>query len=106
MYVARFSYDVLPVHREQAIDFIQREIEAARKRKLKARLLVPLTRGRGGSALQFEVELGRLDEFEHFRERGIDSSEEKTGDWMRAFSEILTAPPHVELLRVADDVER
>jgi hypothetical protein len=100
MYIARFSYDVLPVNRQQAIEFIQREIEAARKKKLKARLLVPLTRGQGGAALQFEVELANLEQFDQFRERGIDSSEEKTGDWMRAFSEILTCPPHVELLRV------
>ena len=100
MYIARFSYDVLPVNRQQAIEFIQREIEAARKKKLKARMLVPLTRGQGGAALQFEVELANLEQFDQFRERGIDSSEEKTGDWMRAFSEILTCPPHVELLRV------
>ncbi len=100
MYIARFSYDVLPVNRQQAIDFIQREIEAARKKKLAARLLVPLTRGQGGAALQFEVELANLEQFDQFRERGIDSSEEKTGDWMRAFSAILTCPPHVELLRV------
>jgi len=25
----------------------------------------------------------------------------ETGDWMHAFSEILTAPPEVELLRLA-----
>lgn len=102
MYVARFSYDVLPVNRQQAIEFIQREIESARKKKLKARLLVPLTRGQGGAALQFEVELPSLDQFEQFRERGIGSGEEDTGEWMRAFSEVLTCPPHVELMRVED----
>ena len=106
MYIARFSYDVLPVNREQAMDFIRREIEAARKKKLRARLLVPLTRGAGGHALQFEVEIGSLDQFEQFRERGIDSSEEKTGDWMRAFSEILISPPHVELMRVEDGARK
>jgi hypothetical protein len=30
MYLARFSYDVLPVNRQRAIDFIRREVEAAR----------------------------------------------------------------------------
>ena len=29
MYLARFSYDVLPVNRQRAIDFIRREVEAA-----------------------------------------------------------------------------
>ena len=99
MYIARFSYSVLPVNRERAIEFIQREVEAAKRKKLEARLLIPLTRGAGGAALQFEVELPSLDEFERFRERGIDSDAE-TGDWMHAFSEILTAPPEVELLRI------
>jgi hypothetical protein len=99
MYIARFSYAVLPVNRQRAIDFIHREVEAAQRKQLSARLLVPLTRGHGGAALQFEVELTNLDQFDRFRERGIES-EEKTGDWMHAFSEILTAPPEVELLRV------
>lgn len=101
MYIARFSYDVLPVNRRKAIDFIRREIDAARRKKLNARLLVPLTRGQGGAALQFEVELTSLEQFEQFRERGIGSStKEETADWMHAFSEILACPPHVELLRV------
>ena len=99
MYIARFSYHVLPIDRQRAIDFIHREVEAAQRKKLDARLLVPLTRGHGGAALQFEVELPNLDQFEQFRERGIQSDEE-TGKWMHAFSEILTCPPEVELLRV------
>ena len=99
MYIARFSYDVLPVDRQKAIDFIRREVEAASRKKLKARLLVPLTRGNGGAALQFEVELANLDQFDQFRERGI-KSDAKTGKWMHAFSEILLAPPEVELLRI------
>lgn len=101
MYVARFSYSVLPMNRQHAIDFIQRELEAAKRKGFAARLLVPLTRGSGGAALQFEVELSSLDEFEQFRERGIDSDEE-TGKWMHAFSEILVSPPEVELLRIMD----
>src|SRR6185436_5475054 len=87
MYIARFSYDVLPVNRQRAMDFIHREVEAAQRKQLNARLLVPLTRGQGGAALQFEVELTNLEQFDQFRERGVASSEE-TGKWMHAFSEI------------------
>ena len=101
MYIARFSYDVQPINRQSAIDFIHREVEAARRNRLKARLLVPLTRGQGGAALQFEVELTSLDQLDQFRERGVGDDEE-TGRWMHAFSEILTSPPSVELLRVED----
>jgi hypothetical protein len=99
MYVARFSYSVLPVNRGRALEFIHREVEAAGRKQLRARLLVPLTRGQGGAALQFEVELANLDQFEQFRERGVESDEE-TGKWMHAFSEILLCPPEVELLRI------
>jgi len=96
MYLARFSYDVLPVKREQAMAFIRREAEAARQAGHTARLLVPLTRGQGGAALQFEVELTSLDQLEQLRQRGGD----KDRDWMHAFSEILLSPPGVEILRV------
>jgi hypothetical protein len=99
MYLVRFSYDVLPVNRERAVDLIRREVAAAREKGLVARLLVPLTRPPGGPALQFEVELTSLDEFETFRHRGVGSSQE-TGTWMQAFSEILVAPPAVDILRV------
>ena len=99
MYIARFSYDVLPVNRQRAVDFIRTEVDAAREKGLTARLLVPFTRGVGAHALQFEVELTSLDELDRFRQRGA-GSEEKTGDWMHAFSEILLAPPVVEILRV------
>jgi hypothetical protein len=100
MYLARFSYDVLPVNRQRALEFIRREVEAARGNGLNARLLVPLTRGHGdGAALQFEVELQQLDQLDQFRNRGIGSSQE-TGNWMHAFSEVLTAPPGVEILHV------
>jgi hypothetical protein len=105
MYIARFSYAVSPIDRQRAIDFIHRELEAAQRNRLNARLLVPLTRGKGGAALQFEVELSSLDQFEQFRERGIDSDQE-TGNWMHAFSEILTSPPEVELLRVEEPRSR
>src|SRR5260221_13034507 len=92
MYLARFSYDLLPINRHSAIDFIHREVEAARSEGLTARLLLPLTRGHGGVALQFEVELTKLDQLDQFRNRGIGSSDE-TGGWVDAFSEILFAPP-------------
>ena len=102
MYLARFSYEFLPVNRPRALDFIRREVKAAREGGLNARLLVPLTRGRGdGIALHFEVELTSLDQLDQFRSRGIGSKEE-TGDWMHAFSEVLTAPPCVEILHVDD----
>ena len=98
MYLARFSYDLLPVNRDRAVEFIRREVEAARAGGLNARLLVPLTRGEGGAALQFEVELTSLDQLEWLRQRGGPG--EDAGEWMRAFSEILLSPPTVELLRV------
>lgn len=97
MYLARFSYDVLPVNRQRAMDFIRREVEAATGTGLKARMLVPLTRGQGGAALQFEVELTSLDQLEELRQRGGGTEAQ---DWMHAFSEVLTAPPGVEILRV------
>ena len=98
MYIARFSYAVLPINRQRAIDFIHREVEAAQRKQLTARLLVPLTRGHGCAALQFEVELDSLDQLDRIRERGMES--EQDGNWMRAFSEILLSPPEVQLLRV------
>jgi hypothetical protein len=101
MYIARFSYSVLPANREHAIGFIRREVEAAGRVPLKARMLVPLTRGQGGPSLQFEVEIQSLDQIDQFRERGIGSDKE-TANWMHAFSEILLSPPGVELLRIHD----
>jgi hypothetical protein len=60
---------------------------------------VPLTRAHGnGTALQFEVELTDLDQLDQFHSRGVGSAEE-TGNWMHASSEVLAAPPCVEILR-------
>ena len=102
MYLARFCYDVQPVNRQRALDFIRREVAAAQSQGLAARLLVPLTRGRDdAAALQFEIELKQLDQLDQFRQRGIGSPKE-TGEWMHAFSEVLTAPPAVEILHVDD----
>jgi hypothetical protein len=101
VYLARFSYHILPVNRHQALELIHREVEAARSKGLKARLLVPLTRGHGGAALQFEVELKKLDDLDQIRHGG--GAKDKTGVWMHKFSEILTAPPEVEILRVESD---
>ncbi len=104
MYLARFSYDVLPINRQRAIDFIRGEAAAASGRGLNARLLVPLTRGPGGAALQFEIELTDLDQLEQFRQSAAGSGQATSGqtgaNWMHAFSEILTRPPEVEILRV------
>lgn len=102
MYLARFSYDISPVDRRQAITFIRREVKAARDRGLDARLLVPLTREQGDAALQFEVELTDLEQLEDFRHRGVGSDKE-TGDWMHEFSKVLRSPPAVEILRVDDE---
>jgi len=99
MYLARFSYDVLPANRKRAMDFIRQEVEASKGNGLNARLLVPLTRRGGGAALQFEVELTNLDQLDNLRHQGVGSSEE-TGSWMHAFSEILVSPPDVEILRL------
>lgn len=99
MFLARFSYDILPVNRHRALELIHREVEAARASGLNARLLVPLTRAHGGPGLQFEVELTKLEQLDELRHRGV-GSKEKTGDWMQSFSEILTSPPTVEILRV------
>lgn len=99
MYLARFSYDVLPANRQRAVDFVRREAEAARSQSLNARLLIPLTRAQGGAALQFEVELANLDQLDGFRQQGAGSPKE-TSDWMRAFSDVLLSPPTVEILRV------
>ena len=99
MYLARFSYDVLPINRQRAIDFIRREVDTARAAGLNARLLVPLTRGPGGAALQFEVELTDLDQLEQIRRNGGGAGQ-ATASWMHDFSEILTRPPEVEILRV------
>jgi hypothetical protein len=101
MYLARFSYDVAPANRERALKSMRQELDAARKKGLDARILIPLTRAHGGPALQFEVALKSLDQLEEFRHR-CAGSKNKTGDWMHAFSEILLAPPAVEILRTEE----
>jgi len=101
MYLARFSYDVAPANREQALKSMRQELDAARKKGLAARILIPLTRAQGGPALQFEVSLTSLDQLEDFRHRGA-GSKDKTADWMHAFSAVLLAPPAVEILRTEE----
>jgi hypothetical protein len=99
VYLARFSYDVLPADRQRALDLIRRQVAAARREGRAARLLVPLTRGPdSGAALQFEVALESLDQLERVRHDG--GPDEDIGDLMHAFSKILVAPPAVEILRV------
>ena len=85
MYLARFSYDVLPVNRERALDLVRREVEAARHEGRNARLLVPLTRAHGGAALQFEVELDGLDQLERVRHGGGGGRDKAAGGVMEAW---------------------
>src|SRR5690349_6834901 len=101
MYLARFSYDVAPANRERALKSMHQELAAARKKGLEGRILIPLTRSHGGPALQFEVALTSLDQLEKFR-HGAAASRDDTSSWMQVFSEILTAPPAVEILRVQE----
>ena len=101
MYVARFSYDVVPTDRQRALECINREVQAAREHGLVARLLVPLTRSQGGAALQFEVEIEKLDQFPMLRHSGIEDSRSKTEAWVQELSELLTAPPEVQIFRLA-----
>jgi hypothetical protein len=99
MFLARFSYEILPVNRERALELIRQELEAARSSGLNARLLIPLTRGKGSAALQFEVELNTLDELDQFRHRRV-GSRDGSATFMHSFSAILVSPPEVEILRV------
>jgi hypothetical protein len=96
MYLARFSYDFMPIDHERAVELIRREVDAAAANGLKARMLVPLTRAAGGPALQFELELTSLDQLDTFRQRTAHDGE----DWIKEFSRILTSPPAVEVMRV------
>lgn len=106
MYLVRFSYDVNPGDRNEVLDFIRQEIKAARARQLNARLLVPLTRGRGEAALEYEVELSKLDDLEDFRERGVGADEQTTHEWMRKLSLLLEAPPGVAVFRIDEIAPR
>jgi len=99
MYLARFSYDIAPSNRQRALQSMHQELEAAHKKGLEARILIPLTRAHGGPALQFEVALKSLDQLDEFRQQGSGGAKE-TSKWMQAFSEILLSPPAVEILRV------
>ena len=100
MYVARFSYAIRPVDRDQVLALLQQEVEAARDTGLEARLLVPLTRASGDAALQVEVMVPTLDAFDAFREEGV-GGETGTRSWARELSAYLLEPPAVELLRIS-----
>jgi hypothetical protein len=99
LYLVRFAYDVLPMNRDRAVALIRQEVAAAKDRGLTARLLVPLTRGRGEPALEYEVEISTLDELDEYRTTAMGSAK-KTQDWMREFSEFLTQPPAVTVYRL------
>ena len=81
---------------ETNVRFVLHDLCSPQERR-NARLLVPLTRGQGGAALQFEVEPASLDQLELVRHIGPG---EDVGGLMQAFSAILLAPPAVEILRV------
>lgn len=49
--------------------------------------------------MEYEVELPNLDMLDEYRTTAIGSIEE-TQRWMREFSELLTHPPAVEILRL------
>jgi hypothetical protein len=100
MFIARFSYDIAPSDRDSAVDLIGEEIAAAQAQGLSARLLVPVTRGPGGPALQFEVELASLDQLDTLRHRGF-GSEKATAEWADRIASVLKAPPQVEILKIA-----
>ncbi|HEY8448095.1 MAG TPA: hypothetical protein VIL01_13400 [Thermomicrobiales bacterium] len=104
MYLARFSYSFKPIDRERAMALLAREVAAARQQGMEARLLVPLTRPAGGPALQYELVMNSLDDFEAFRERGV-GGEDGTRAWLRDLSSLLVEPPAVELLRIAEEPE-
>ena len=104
MYVARFSYNIKPIDREQALALLSREVTGAREQGMEARLLVPLTRPPGGAALQYEIVVGSLDAVESFREQGL-GGETNTRAWLHELSALLLEPPAVELLRIAQGTE-
>ncbi len=100
MYVARFSYAIRPVDRDQVLALLQQEVAAAKDSGLEARLLVPLTRASGAAALQVELTVPTLDDFDTFRESGV-GGETGTRSWARELSQYLLEPPAVELLRIS-----
>lgn len=106
MYLIRFCYDCKPSDRNAVLAAIRKEVEAALTRKLRARLLVPQTRGREAPALEYELELPTLDLLDEFRERAIESNEGATHDWMRDLSELLTAPPTITIYRIDEHSSR
>jgi hypothetical protein len=99
-YIARFSYDFHPADRDKAMEFIRCELDDAREIGLRARILVPFTRGPSSAAVQFEVELEDLNQLDEFRHRANSASLGQKSAWMHAFSSILRGPPIVEILSV------
>jgi hypothetical protein len=106
MFLVRFSYDFAPSDRNEVMDLIRREVDAANAKNLKARLLVPLTRGDGAPALEYELEVPTLDSLESFREHGIDSAAESTHEWARELSRLLKKPPAVSMYRIGEGARK
>ena len=108
MYLARFSYDVLPGEPpgRDRLHFRGVEVKAAATEGLKRTVACaddPATWRRcqlSSSSSSWRASTS-LTDFPRARRVGSD---EETAKWMRAFSEILTAPPVVEILRVAEEV--
>jgi hypothetical protein len=84
-YVARFSYDFHPADRDKAMEFIKPELEDAKEIGLRARILVPFTRGPSSAAVQFEVELESLNQLDQFRHGASSASLGHTAAWLHAF---------------------
>ena len=89
MYLARFSYDVLPVNRRDAIGFIcvRSRPRPPRPEGTVACADDPATWRRCFSS----SELARLDQLDH--SASAESAARETANWMRAFSEI--SPRHL-----------
>jgi hypothetical protein len=82
------------------MDLIRDELRDARAAGMKARMLIPFTRGLGCAALQFEIELNSLDQLEQFRSRRNGPGIPDKSEWMQAFSAILRSPPSVEIFHI------
>ncbi len=81
-----------PANRDRAVGLIRQEVTAAKRRGLSARLLMPLTRGRGEAALEYELEIPTLDTLDEYRTTAMGSAE-KTQDWVRDFSKFSHSRP-------------
>jgi hypothetical protein len=75
------------------MEFIKRELKDAKEIGLRARSLVPLTRGPSSAAVQFDVELENLNQLDRFRPRASSASLGQKFALDAAFSSILPVRP-------------